>query len=135
MARRHKKELAAGHGEVDLPHALRAKMPRAATSLAWQYLSLASRPCTDPATGRQDLYHLHESAVQWAVHDAGRAARLTRRATCQPLRRSSATHLLEASTDIQTIQTWLGQKDVRTTVAYTHIVDRGPLGVINPLDR
>ncbi|WP_437574173.1 tyrosine-type recombinase/integrase [Sorangium sp. So ce887] len=82
---------------------------------------------SDPATGRQVLYHLHESAVQRAVHDAGRAAGLTRRATCQPLRHSFATHLLEAGTDIRTIQTWLGHKDVRTTMIYTQIVDRGPL--------
>ncbi|WP_437550996.1 phage integrase N-terminal SAM-like domain-containing protein [Sorangium sp. So ce367] len=72
VARRHEKELAAGRGEVDLPHALRGKMPGAATSLAWQYLFPASRPSTDPATGRQVLYHVHESAVQRAVHDVGR---------------------------------------------------------------
>ncbi|XXT21169.1 integron integrase [Sorangium sp. So ce429] len=135
VARRHKTELAAGRGEVDLPHALRGKMPRAATSLAWQYLFPASRPCTDPATGRQVLYHLHESAVQRAVHDAGRAAGLAKRATCHTLRHSFATHLLEAGTDIRTIQTLLGNKDVRTTMVYTHIIDRGPLGVISPLDR
>ncbi|WP_437589791.1 phage integrase N-terminal SAM-like domain-containing protein [Sorangium sp. So ce1000] len=77
MARRRNGELAAGRGEVDLPYALRAKIPGAATRVAWQYLVPASRPCTDPATGRQVFYHLHESAVQGAVHDAGRAAGLT----------------------------------------------------------
>ena len=108
-------------------------MPGAATSLAWQYLFPASRPCIDPATGRQVPYQLYESAVERAVHDAGRAAGLTKRATCHALRHSFATHLLEAGTDIRTIQTLLGHKDVQTTMIDTYIVNRSPLGV-SPLD-
>ena len=69
------------------------------------------------------------------MRDAGRAAALTKRTTCQTLRHSFAIHLLEAGRDIRTIQILLGHKDVRATMIYTRIVDRDPLGVNSPLDR
>jgi hypothetical protein len=99
-----------------------------ATSL-WQYVFHAWRPCTEPATGRCVLHHLHESTLQKAVHDVAIAAGTYERASCHTLRQRSAVHLLEAGTDLRTIQTLLGHHDVCTTMIDTHIVDRGPPSV------
>jgi len=132
---RHRVELGAGRGEVDLPHSIRAKLPHAAKSLGWQYLFPAARPSIDPATGQIVLHHIHETAVQKAVTTAAKAAGIEKRVTCHTLRHCFATHLLEAGTDIRSIQTLLGHKDVRTTMIYTHVMDRGALSITSPLDR
>ena len=135
VARGRETEGSAGRGEVDLLHALRAKMPGVATSLAWQYAFPASRPCIHPATGRLVLHPMHESTGQKSVGEAVKAARITKRANRPTLRHSFAMHRVEAGTDLRTIPPLLGHRDVRTTMLYTHIVDRGPLGVVSPLDR
>jgi integron integrase len=134
VAALHRRDLGRGLGHVDLPDALHAKIPSASLDLGWHYLFPASGHCTDPATGRRVRHHVHESAVQKAVKDAARRAGLRKRVTCHTLRHSFATHLLEAGTDIRTIQSLLGHKDLRTTMIYTHVASR-PLGVTSPLDR
>jgi integron integrase len=130
----HRRDLARGRGRVNLPFAFVRKAPGAATSLAWQYVFPASGLCRDPVTMELVRYHLHESAVQKAVKEAARCATIPKRVTCHTLRHSFATHLLESGTDIRTIQALLGHSDVRTTMIYTHLVHRGPLGVKSPLD-
>jgi integron integrase len=134
---RHAADIEAGEGWVELPFAFERKSPRAAWSLAWQYLFAAADLSVDPVSGRRGRWHIHESTVQKAVTAAAGAAGIARRVTSHVFRHSFATHLLEDGYDIRTIQTLLGHSHVETTMIYTHVVEqaaRGVLRVRSPLD-
>ena len=130
----HAQDLQAGAGHVYLPCALERKYPNASHEWVWQYVFPAAQPSRDPRTGIVRRHHVHKLVLQRAVQAAVRQAGLSKAASCHTLRHSFATHLLAAGYDIRTVQELLGHKDVRTTMIYTHVLNRGGRGVKSPAD-
>ena len=125
----------AGVGGVSLPEGLARKYPNASREWAWQFVFPAARVCRDPRWGGPTRFHLHETAVQREVAAAVRRAGLGKRVSCHTFRHSFATHLLEDGYDIRTVQELLGHRDLSTTMIYTHVLERGAMGVRSPADR
>ena len=118
-----------------LPAALDRKIPSAERDWRWQFLFPASRTYNDEETGKLRRHHIHDSAIQRAVAEAVAASGVSKRASCHTLRHSFATHLLESGSDIRSIQELLGHSSLQTTMIYTHVLNKGGLGVVSPADR
>lgn len=130
----HEGDLASGYGEVYLPHALARKYPHAARQWQWQYVFPARSLSTDPRTGIVRRHHLDPSPINKAIANAVRTTGVQKQISAHTFRHSFATDLLRRGTDIRTIQSLLGHKDVQTTMIYTHVLQQGGEGVISPLE-
>lgn len=130
----HAQDVAKGYGSVELPFALARKYPNADKELAWQFVFPSRTLSKDPRTGIVRRHHLHPSGLQRAVKQAARQAGIAKSVSAHTFRHSFATHLLENGYDIRTVQELLGHKDVKTTMVYTHVLNKGPKSVRSPLD-
>jgi site-specific recombinase XerD len=117
-----------------MPDALDRKYPNAPSEWGWQWIFPQESRWRNASTREEGRHHIDESLVQRAVKDAVRRAGIIKRATCHTFRHAFATHLLEAGYDIRTVQELLGHEDVRTSMIYTHVLNRGGRGVRSSAD-
>ena len=134
LKRWYLREREAGAPGVSVPEALKRKYTGAATSLGWQWLFPSRTYCRDPYDGAMVRYHVHPRTLQRTVQAAVGRTGQVKPVGCHTFRHCFATHLLQAGYDIRSVQELLGHADVRTTMIYTHVLNRGGRAVRSPLD-
>ena len=131
----HALDLTRGLGRVPLPGAFARKHADADRLWAWQWVFPARSHYVDRRTVVRHRHHLHQSVISKALKGAVLETGIAKRVTSHAFRHSFATHLLEDGYDIRTVQELLGHRSVKTTMIYTHVLNRGGHGVLSPLDQ
>lgn len=130
----HNRDLKQGYGSVYLPEALSRKYINASKEWKWQYIFPSKTISIDPRSKEVRRHHIHLDSINKEIRKAAKSAGINKMVSAHSFRHSFATHLLENGYDIRTVQELLGHKDVRTTMIYTHVLNKGGLAVRSPLD-
>jgi integrase len=134
VERRWRADVARGGGYAPVPDALEHKRPRAGTELPWQFV-FPSMVMRRNEAGCGTRWHADSSALDRAIVAASRRVGIAKRVTCHTFRHSFATHLLEAGYDVRQVQTLLGHANLKTTMIYTHVMNKPAIAVRSPLDQ